>query len=39
MQDEDVDIAMFAIYAMYEKDKVDELIDAYYTEVHRGSKA
>ena len=32
MQDEDVDIAMFAIYAMYEKDKVDELIDAYYTE-------
>lgn len=32
MQDEDVDIAMFAIYALYEKDKVDELIDAYYTE-------
>lgn len=32
MQDPDVDIAMFAIYSMYEKDKVDELIDAYYTE-------
>ena len=32
MQDSDVDIAMFAIYSMYEKDKVDELIDAYYTE-------
>ena len=32
MQDEAVDIAMVAIYALYEKDKVDELIDAYYTE-------
>ena len=32
MQDSDVDIAMFAIYAMYEKEQTDRLIDAYYTE-------
>ncbi|NCB91815.1 MAG: winged helix-turn-helix transcriptional regulator [Clostridia bacterium] len=32
MQDTDVDIAMFAIYSMYEKNQVDELIDAYYPE-------
>lgn len=32
MQDVHVDIAMFAIYAMYDRDKVDELIDAYFTE-------
>lgn len=32
MQDTDVDIAMFAIYSMYEKEQVDALIDAYYTE-------
>lgn len=32
MQDTDVDIAMFAIYALYEKDQVDALIDSYYTE-------
>lgn len=32
MQDTDVDIAMFAIYSMYEKEQVDALIDAYYRE-------
>lgn len=32
MQDSDVDIAMFAIYSMYDKEQVDALIDAYYTE-------
>lgn len=32
MQDVHVDIAMFAIYAMYDRDKVEELIDAYFTE-------
>lgn len=32
MQDTDVDIAMFAIYSMYEKEQVDALIDAYYLE-------
>lgn len=32
MQDTDVDIAMFAIYSMYEKEQVDALIDAYYPE-------
>ncbi len=32
MQDQDVDIAMFAIYALYEKKEIDELIDAYYVE-------
>lgn len=30
MQDTDVDIAMFCIYAMYEKNEVDQLIDIYY---------
>lgn len=32
MQDADVDIAMFAIYAGYNKDMVERLIDAYYVE-------
>ena len=32
MQDADVDIAMFAIYAMYEKEQVDRLIESYYPE-------
>ena len=32
MQDSDVDIAMFAIYSLYEKEQVDELIQAYYPE-------
>ena len=32
MQDTDVDLAMFIIYAMYEKEEADQLIDAYYTE-------
>lgn len=32
MQDTDVDIAMFAIYSMYEKEQVDMLVDAYYAE-------
>lgn len=30
MQDPHVDIAMFAIYAMYDRDKIDELIDLYF---------
>ena len=30
MQDTDVDLAMFCIYAMYEKKEVDQLIDIYY---------
>lgn len=30
MQDPHVDVAMFAIYAMYDRDKVEELIDAYF---------
>lgn len=30
MQDPDVDIAMFAIYSMYERDQLDNLIDTYY---------
>ncbi len=30
MQDTDVDLAMFCIYAMYEKNDVDRLIDIYY---------
>ena len=30
MQDPHVDIAMFAIYAMYDRDKVESLIDAYF---------
>lgn len=32
MQDSDVDIAMFAIYSMYDKEQVDALIEAYYPE-------
>ncbi|MCQ2512970.1 MAG: phosphocholine cytidylyltransferase/choline kinase family protein [Lachnospiraceae bacterium] len=32
MQDPHVDIAMFAIYSMYERKKVDELINAYFPE-------
>lgn len=32
MQDAHVDIAMFAIYAMYDREKVEMLIDAYFPE-------
>lgn len=32
MQDVHVDIAMFAIYAMYDREQIDRLIDAYFTE-------
>ncbi len=32
MQDPHVDIAMFCIYSMYNKEQVDELIDAYFPE-------
>lgn len=32
MQDPHVDIAMFAIYAMYDREHVEQLIDAYFTE-------
>ena len=32
MRDPHVDIAMFAIYALYEKEQIDRLIDAYFTE-------
>lgn len=32
MQDPDVDLAMFSIYALYDKEQVDNLIDSYYTE-------
>ena len=32
MQDPDVDIAMFGIYALYDRKQMDALIDAYYTE-------
>lgn len=32
MQDQDVDIAMFGIYSLYDKAHIDDLIDAYYTE-------
>ena len=32
MQDPHVDIAMFAVYAMYDRDKVEELINAYFEE-------
>ena len=32
MQDPHVDIAMFAIYALYEKEQIDQLINAYFTE-------
>ncbi len=30
MQDLHVDVAMFAIYAMYDRENVDRLIDAYF---------
>ena len=32
MQDPHVDIAMFAIYAMYEREQIDKLIDFYFEE-------
>lgn len=32
MQDPHLDIAMFAIYSLYEKEQVDELIDSYFVE-------
>ncbi|MCL2424847.1 MAG: phosphocholine cytidylyltransferase/choline kinase family protein [Oscillospiraceae bacterium] len=32
MQDPHVDIAMFAIYAMYDREQVEALIDSYFTE-------
>ena len=32
MQDRHVDIAMFAIYSQYKKDRIDELIDIYFEE-------
>ena len=32
MQDPDVDLAMFAIYALYDGPQIDALIDAYYPE-------
>lgn len=32
MQDPHVDIAMFCIYAMYDRSRVDQLIDLYFTE-------
>lgn len=32
MQDPHVDIAMFCIYSLYDKNQVDKLIDAYFTE-------
>lgn len=32
MQDPHLDIAMFAIYALYEREEVDALIDSYFTE-------
>lgn len=32
MQDADVDIAMFAVYAFYDRKRIDQLIDVYYAE-------
>lgn len=32
MQDPHVDIAMFCVYSMYEREQVEKLIDAYFTE-------
>lgn len=32
MQDPHVDIAMFCIYALYDRDQVEDLIDSYFTE-------
>lgn len=36
MQDPHVDIAMFGIYSMYEKDEVDRLIDIYFDSIGAG---
>lgn len=33
MQDPHIDIAMFCVYAMYEKDQIDHLIDIYFENV------
>ena len=30
MQDPDIDIAMFGIYALYDRERIDKLIDIYY---------
>mgnify|MGYP000644717476 FL=1 len=35
MQDAHVDLAMFCIYAMYDRPQVDALIDCYFTEAVR----
>ena len=32
MQDPDVDLAMFSIYALYNKEQIDKLIESYYIE-------
>lgn len=32
MQDPDVDLAMFSIYSMYDKEQIDRLIESYYAE-------
>lgn len=32
MQDPHLDVAMFAIYSLYEREQVEQLIDAYFTE-------
>ena len=32
MQDPHMDLAMFCVYALYSRDQVDDLIDAYFTE-------
>lgn len=32
MQDPDVDVAMFGVYALYDRDRMDALVDAYYPE-------
>lgn len=32
MQDPHVDIAMFCVYSFYDRQQVDELIEAYFTE-------
>lgn len=32
MQDPHVDVAMFCIYSLYDREQVDQLIDAYFTE-------
>ena len=39
MQDPDLDIAMFAIYSLYDREEIDALIDSYYYEgVSRASR-